>query len=156
MKRVPIFPCVVGLHAALAMAALLWALHERFGDPLTAALSPVCDTPWEQGKAAFFPLLAAGPAIWCLERGGSRSGLCAMAIAGGGLATMLTLAGATPAVAAAAAITAAVTLYGGVLRRMKERSGWFAAAITLTAAYILLTIIRPGGVLFEAAMGIPF
>lgn len=37
MKRVPIFPCIVGLHAALAAAALLWALQARFGDPLTAA-----------------------------------------------------------------------------------------------------------------------
>ena len=61
MKRVPIFPCIVGLHAALAAAALLWALQARFGDPLTAALSPAWNSPWEQGKAAFFPLLAAGP-----------------------------------------------------------------------------------------------
>ena len=58
MKRVPIFPCIVGLHAALAAAALLWALQARFGDPLTAALSPAWDSPWEQGKAAFFPLLS--------------------------------------------------------------------------------------------------
>ena len=61
MKRVPIFPCIAGLHAALAAAALLWALQARFGDPLTAALSPAWDSPWEQGKAAFFPLLAAWP-----------------------------------------------------------------------------------------------
>lgn len=155
MKRVPIFSCVVGLHAALAAAALLWALQARFGDPLTAVLSPAGDSPWEQGKAAFFPLLAAGPVIWYLA-GGSRSGLCAMAIAGGGAATVLALAGAAPAIAAGGAITAAVALYGGVLRRLKERGGWFAAAIALTAGYILLTIIRPGGALFEAAMGIPF
>ena len=70
MKRVPIFPCIVGLHAALAAAALLWALQARFGDPLTAALSPAWDSPWEQGKAAFFPLLAAGPVIWYLAEGG--------------------------------------------------------------------------------------
>ena len=69
---------------------------------------------------------------------------------------MLALAGAAPAIAAGGAITAAVALYGGVLRRLKERGGWFAAAILLTAGYILLTIIRPGGALFEAAMGIPF
>ena len=75
MKRVPIFSCVVGLHAALAAAALLWALQVRFGDPLTAVLSPAGDSPWEQGKAAFFPLLAAGPVIWHLAGGGSRSGL---------------------------------------------------------------------------------
>ena len=56
----------------------------------------------------------------------------------------------------ALAIAAAVALYGGVLRRLKEHGGWFAAAILLTAGYILLTIIRPGGALFEAAMGIPF
>ena len=119
-------------------------------------LSPAGDSPWEQGKAAFFPLLAAGPVIWYLAGGGSRSGLCAMAIAGGGTATVLALAGAAPAIAAGGAIAAAVALYGGVLRRLKERGGWFAAAIALTAAYILLTIVRPGGALFEAAMGIPF
>ena len=108
MKRVPIFPCIVGLHAALAAAALLWALQARFGDPLTAALSPAWDSPWEQGKAAFFPLLAAGPVIWYLAEGGSRSGLCAMAMAGGGAATVLALAGAAPAIAAGGAMAAAV------------------------------------------------
>ena len=64
MKRVPIFACLMGLHAALAAAALLWALHVRFGDPLTAALCPAQGSPWEQGKAAFFPLLAAAPVIF--------------------------------------------------------------------------------------------
>ncbi len=162
MKRVPIFPCIAGLHAALAAAALLWALQARFGDPLTAALSPAWDSPWEQGKAAFFPLLAAGPVIWHLAGGGSRSGLCAMAMAGGGAATVLALAGAAPAIAAGGAMAAAVALYGGVLRRLKERGGWFAAAIALAAAYILLTIVRPGGALFtprgdvSALAGIPF
>lgn len=145
MKRVPIFACLMGLHAALAAAALLWALHVRFGDPLTAALCPAQGSPWEQGKAAFFPLLAAAPVIWSLSKGGSRGGLCAMA-----------LAGIAPAVAAAAAITAAVALYGGVLRWMKEGLGWYAAVILLAAAYILLTIVRPGGAMFQAAMGIPF
>ena len=77
-------------------------------------------------------------------------------MAGGGAATVLALAGAAPAIAAGGAMAAAVALYGGVLRRLKERSGWFAAAIALTAAYILLTIVRPGGALFEEAMGIPF
>ncbi|MBO9192017.1 MAG: hypothetical protein J7E00_20190, partial [Escherichia coli] len=53
MKRVPIFACLMGLHAALAVAALLWALHVRFGDPLTAALCPAADSPWEQSKGVF-------------------------------------------------------------------------------------------------------
>ncbi len=157
MKRVFIVSCAAGLCAALAAAALLWALHGRFGDPLTAALSPGWDSPWEQGKAAFFPLLAAAPVMWYRSGGGSRSGLCAMAIAGGGAATALALAGVAPEVAAGVAITAAVALYGGVLRRMRERGGWFAAVILLTASYILLTIVRPGGRLFEAmGRGIPF
>lgn len=156
MKRVPIFACLMGLHAALAAAALLWALHVRFGDPLTAALCPAQGSPWEQGKAAFFPLLAAAPVIWSLSKGGSRGGLCAMALAGGAAAMGLTLAGVASAVAAAAAITAAVALYGGVLRWMKEGLGWYAAVILLAAAYILLTIVRPVGAMFQAAMGIPF
>ena len=156
MKRVPIFACLMGLHAALAVATLLWALHVRFGDPLTAALCPAADSPWEQGKAAFFPLLAAAPVIWSLGRGGSRGGLCAMALAGVAAAMGLALAGVTPVAAAGAAITAAVALYGGVLRRGKEGLGWYAAVILLASVYILLTIVRPGGVLFQPAMGIPF
>ena len=76
--------------------------------------------------------------------------------AGGAAAMGLTLAGVAPAVAAAAAITAAVALYGGVLRWMKEGLGWYVAVILLAAAYILLTIVRPGGAMFQAAMGIPF
>ena len=43
-----------------------------------------------------------------------------------------------------------------LLRWMKEGLGWYAAVILLAAAYILLTIVRPGGAMFQAAMGIPF
>ena len=118
MKRVPIFPCIVGLHAALAAAALLWALQARFGDPLTAALSPAWNSPWEQGKAAFFPLLAASPLLWRLEKGGSRGGLCLMALTGAVLALALTYAPLPPAAAAVLAIGGAAALYTLALRRV--------------------------------------
>ena len=156
MMKSRVVPCLLAAAAACAAALLLWALAVRFPGPLTRALSPVQVSPWEMGKAAFFPLLAAGPVIWYLAGGGSRSGLCAMAMAGGGAATVLALAGAAPAIAAGGAMAAAVALYGGVLRRVKEGLGWYAAVILLAAAYILLTIVRPGGVLFQPAMGIPF
>ena len=59
--------------AALAAAALLWALRLRCPAPLTDVLSPVYGSPWELGKAAFFPLLCAAPLLWGLQRGGSGS-----------------------------------------------------------------------------------
>lgn len=56
MKK--LLPYVLAFHAALAAAILLWALQEKFPGPLTNTLSPVWNSPWEMGKAAFFPLLA--------------------------------------------------------------------------------------------------
>ena len=73
MKK--ILPYVLAFFAALAAAALLWALRLRCPAPLTDVLSPVYGSPWELGKAAFFPLLCAAPLLWGLQRGGSRGGL---------------------------------------------------------------------------------
>ena len=72
MKK--ILPYVLAFFAALAAAALLWALRLRCPAPLTDVLSPVYGSPWELGKAAFFPLLCAAPLLWGLQRGGSRGG----------------------------------------------------------------------------------
>ena len=80
MKK--LLPYVLAFHAALAAAILLWALQEKFPGPLTNTLSPVWNSPWEMGKAAFFPLLAAAPTLWVLQKGGSRGGLCLMALSG--------------------------------------------------------------------------
>lgn len=158
MKK--ILPYVLAFFAALAAAALLWALRLRCPTPLTDVLSPVYGSPWELGKAAFFPLLCAAPLLWGLQRGGSRGGLCLMAVVGAGvslgLACLL-----PPAAAAAAAIGAAVTLYALVLRYMGgDALPWYGLTIALTVAYILLTILPPSGGVFDprtvAAVGIPF
>lgn len=69
MKK--LLPYVLAFHAALAAAILLWALQEKFPGPLTNTLSPIWNSPWEMGKAAFFPLLAAAPTLWVLQKGGS-------------------------------------------------------------------------------------
>ena len=87
MKK--LLPYVLAFHAALAAAILLWALQEKFPGPLTNTLSPVWNSPWEMGKAAFFPLLAAAPTLWVLQKGGSRGGLCLMALSGAALALSL-------------------------------------------------------------------
>ena len=158
MKK--ILPYVLAFFAALAAAALLWALRLRCPAPLTDVLSPVYGSPWELGKAAFFPLLCAAPLLWGLQRGGSRGGLCLMAMVGAGvslgLACLL-----PPAAAVAAAIGAAVTLYALVLRHMGgDALPWYGLTIALTVAYILLTILPPSGGVFDprtvAAVGIPF
>ena len=158
MKK--ILPYVLAFFAALAAAALLWALRLRCPAPLTDVLSPVYGSPWELGKAAFFPLLCAAPLLWGVQRGGSRGGLCLMAVVGAGvslgLACLL-----PPAAAVAAAIGAAVTLYALVLRHMGgEALPWYGLTIALAVAYILLTILPPSGGVFDprtvAAVGIPF
>ena len=158
MKK--ILPYVLAFFTALAAAALLCALRLRCPAPLTDVLSPVYGSPWELGKAAFFPLLCAAPLLWGVQRGGSRGGLCLMAVVGAGvslgLACLL-----PPAAAVAAAIGAAVTLYALVLRHMGgDALPWYGLTIALAVAYILLTILPPSGGVFDprtvAAAGIPF
>ena len=103
MMKSRVVPCLLAAAAACAAALLLWALAVRFPGPLTRALSPVQVSPWEMGKAAFFPLLAASPLLWRLEKGGSRGGLCLMALTGAVLALALTYAPVPPAAVAALA-----------------------------------------------------
>ncbi len=109
MKK--LLPYVLAFHAALAAAILLWALQEKFPGPLTNTLSPIWNSPWEIGKAAFFPLLAAAPTLWVLQKGGSRGGLCLMALSGAALALALAWTPLAPAAVAVLAITAALALY---------------------------------------------
>lgn len=138
-----VVPCLLAAAAACAAALLLWALAVRFPGPLTRALSPVQVSPWEMGKAAFFPLLAASPLLWRLEKGGSRGGLCLMALTGAVLALALTYAPVPPAAVAA--------LYGLALRRVSgDGLPWYALTVALAVAYILLTILPPGGGIFLA------
>ena len=149
MKK--LLPYVLAFHAALAAAILLWALQEKFPGPLTNTLSPVWNSPWEMGKAAFFPLLAAAPTLWVLQKGGSRGGLCLMALAGAVLALALTYAPVPPAAVAAMAIGGAAALYGLALRRVSgDGLPWYVLTVALAVAYILLTILPPGGGIFLA------
>lgn len=140
---------VLALHAALAAAALLWAAQARFPGPLTDALSPVWASPWEMGKAAFFPLLAASPVLWATQKGGSRGGLCLMALSGAVLALALTWTPLPPAAVAALAMALALTLYALALRRVGgDALPWYLLTAALAVAYILLTILPPTGALF--------
>ena len=122
MKK--LLPYVLAFHAALAAAILLWALQEKFPGPLTNTLSPVWNSPWEMGKAAFFPLLAAAPTLWVLQKGGSRGGLCLMALSG-------------------------AALYAALWRRVSgDALPWYLLTAALSVAYILLTILPPAGGIF--------
>ena len=133
MKK--LLPYVLAFHAALAAAILLWALQEKFPGPLTNTLSPVWNSPWEMGKAAFFPLLAAAPTLWVLQKGGSRGGLCLMALSGAALALALAW---TPLAPAAA-----------LWRRVSgDALPWYLLTAALSVAYILLTILPPAGGIF--------
>lgn len=147
MKK--LLPYVWAFHAALAAAALLWALRGKVPGPLPDVLSPVYPSPWELGKAAFFPLLAAAPLLWRMQRGGSRGGLCLMAVCGAALALVLAWL-VPPAAAAALAIGLALALYAAVLRRIGgDALPWYALTIALAVAYILLTILPPSGGIFD-------
>ena len=147
MKRFSTY--VLALHAALAAAALLWAAQARFPGPLTDALFPVWASPWEMGKAAFFPLLAASPVLWVTQKGGSRGGLFLMALSGAVLALALTWSPLPPAAVAALAMALALTLYALALRRVGgDALPWYLLTAALAVAYILLTILPPTGALF--------
>ena len=147
MKK--LLPYVLAFHAALAAAILLWALREKLPGPLTNTLSPVWSSPWEMGKAAFFPLLASSPVLWVLQKGGSRGGLCLMALSGAVLALALTWTPLVPAAVAALAVTAALALYAALWRRVSgDGLPWYLLTAALTVAYILLTILPPAGGIF--------
>lgn len=149
MKR--LLPYALTFCAALAAAVLLWALREKLPGPLPDVLSPVHRGVWEVGKAAFFPLLAAAPLLWRLQGGGSRGGLCLMAVCGAAAAMLLALLSVPPAAAAAAAWGIGLTLYALVLRRIGgDALPWYALTAALTVAYILLTILPPHGGIFAA------
>lgn len=163
MKKLPVFPYLLAFHGALAAAALLWALREKLPCPLTDVLSPLRNSPWEMGKAAFFPLLLTAPLLWALQKGGSRGGLCLMATAGALLAAALAYTALPAAAAASLAIAGALALYALVLHRIGgDALPWYVLTVALTVAYILLTILPPCGGPFlpreqVSAMGtIPF
>lgn len=143
--------CAAGFATAVVAAALLWAAQERFGDPLTAAL--LGGEGWQRGKAVFFPLLAGAPVVWWAGRGGSRAGLCATAILAAAVAPIT--APLPIAIAWPLTVAAALTLYGGALRRLPERWGWCVAAVALAASYILLTLAERRGAL-ATMQAIPF
>ena len=142
MKK--LLPYVLAFHAALAAAILLWALQEKFPGPLTNTLSPVWNSPWEMGKAAFFPLLAAAPTLWVLQKGGSRGGLCLMALSGAALALALAWTPLAPAAVAVLEGAYAGTGFGLAAGLLP----WYLLTAALSVAYILLTILPPAGGIF--------
>ena len=155
MKK--LLPYVLAFHAALAAAILLWALQEKFPGPLTNTLSPVWNSPWEMGKAAFFPLLAAAPTLWVLQKGGSRGGLCLMALSGAALALALAWTPLAPAAVAVLAITAALVLYAALWRRVSgDALPWYLLTAALSVAYILLTILPPAGGIFTPCTAVSY
>ena len=96
------------------------------------------------GKAAFFPLLAAAPTLWVLQKGGSRGGLCLMALSGAALALALAWTPLAPAAVDVLAITAALALYAALWRRVSgDALPWYLLTAALSVAYILLTILPP-------------
>lgn len=146
MKRFSVLPYLAAFHGALAAAALLWALNEKLPSPLTQVLTPQWVSPWEMGKAAFFPLLAAAPLLWTLQKGGSRGGLCLTAVCGACLALLLTWTALPAAAVAALAMAGALALYALALRHVSgDALVWYGLTMALAAAYILLTILPPSG-----------
>ena len=130
-------PYVLAFHAALAAAILLWALQEKFPGPLTNTLSPVWNSPWEMGKAAFFPLLAAAPTLWVLQKGGSRGGLCLMTLSGAALALALAW---TPLAPAAVAVLAVLNL----LLSPARWAGALIGRVCISVRMRLLCLAIPG------------
>ena len=119
--------------------------------PADPRAQPGAGQPVGDGQGCVFPLLAASPLLWRLEKGGSRGGLCLMALTGAVLALALTYAPVPPAAVAAMAIGGAAALYGLALRRVSgDGLPWYVLTVALAVAYILLTILPPGGGIFLA------
>lgn len=141
--------CFFAFLTAAVCAVLLYCLYLKAPDPLTRALAPRNGSPWELGKLAFWSMLPAALALHRLERGSSRSGLCAAVLLAFVLAAALTPLGLPPAILYLLSFAAALTVYALLLRRIQGGELlWYAALLLLAIACILFSILPPAGALF--------
>ena len=130
-------------------AVLLRGLAITMPSPATEVLSPMNESPWELGKLAFWAMLPAALALHRLERGSSRSGLCAAVLLAAVLAAALTPLGLPPAILYLLSFAAALTVYALLLHRIQGGELlWYAALLLLAIACILFSILPPVGALF--------
>lgn len=141
--------CFFAFLTAAVCAVLLYCLYLKAPDPLTRALAPRNGSPWELGKLAFWSMLPAALTLHRLERGSSRSGLCAAVLLAFVLAAALTPLGLPPAILYLLSFAAALTVYALLLRRIQGGELlWYAALLLLAIACILFSILPPVGALF--------
>lgn len=141
--------CFFAFLTAAVCAVLLYCLYLKAPDPLTRALAPRNGSPWELGKLAFWSMLPAALTLHRLERGSSRSGLCAAVLLAFVLAAALTLLGLPPAILYLLSFAAALTVYALLLRRIQGGELlWYAVLLLLAIACILFSILPPAGALF--------
>lgn len=130
---------------AAAALGLRW-LFQVFPCPLTALLTPLGGSGWEQGKLLYWPYLAGALAIWRMGRGRDPGGGHCLLLVG----MPLTLSGLCALLPGAAAPLWVLVLGLGLLlhRRLRCIPGgellWYTLAILLGIAYLLRTI-TPGG-----------
>ena len=141
--------CFFAFLTAAVCAVLLYCLYLKAPDPLTRALAPRNGSPWELGKLAFWSMLPAALALHRLERGSSRSGLCAAVLLAFVLAAALTPLGLPPAILYLLTFAAATAAYTLLLHRIQGGELlWYAALLLLAIACILFSILPPAGALF--------
>ena len=154
---------VIGYCVTVLTAVLLWCVQQETEGIVLRVLLPINASPWEQGKLCFWPYLAGALLIWRLGEGGdSRGGHCALLVlmplamtalcifvGDGSYRTTLAL--------WLAVLAAGVALYALVLRRRLWGGEllWYALAIVMGVAYLLLTAASPSGLLFTDPTGVP-
>lgn len=136
-----------------AVAALLWAVNEKFPSPITMILFPVNGSPWEVGKLLFWPYLPGAVLLWRLSGAENRGSQCVLLLLMPLTVTALRciLGDRVPVwVLFAAVLLGGLVLYHLFLRRRLWGGElvWYVLAILLGIAYLLFTALPPWGKLF--------
>ena len=152
MKR-EILRYIGGFAVTLAAAVLLQALYTAHPDALTGTLAPVNDSPWELGKALYWPYLCGALLMWGLgKEADCRGGHCVLLVGMPILCVAVFSLWQTgnPWVVWCLVLAVGIALYALLVRR-KVWGGellWVTLAILLGIAYLLFTVMPPGWGIF--------
>ena len=152
MKR-SILRYIGGFAVTLAAAVLLQALYTAHPDALTGTLAPINQSPWELGKALYWPYLCGALLIWGLGKETDRRGGHCILLVGMPLLCVAMFSAwkeANPWLVWCIVLAAGIAGYALLFHR-KVWGGellWVTLAILLGIAYLLFTVLPPGWRIF--------
>lgn len=143
MKQVSFYRFCIGFLAAIFLGVIFACLQSNWPCWLTNLFAPVCGSPWEQSKLAFWPILGgiAIAKVSTKEQGGGELPMLVLTPIALSLALWLTQSrGNYFLLLWVVALAAGWALSG---RGCKGRHVWLLLAVAMAAAYVLFTFLPP-------------